>query len=280
MSVKEDIVAYLKKVSKIPSTFIEDMFSFYDPETTQTDFVVNLDAVSKWLNIKKFNLLKTLKLSYTKKDFKIIKIQNPRLTGKYGKNSYKQVLLTPDCFKRLCMRSKGTVSEHVRTYFIELESLLIKYRMETMIGMRNEMLRMERNKTLRKFPKVTSNGTTGYIYVLRASNKYDTVVKIGRTRDLIRRLREHAGALAEDPEILHIYKTDNVNAVESCVKAWLKEKQWNRAKYKEVYNADLDMVRKLVSKCDNSDLLKLHSKNKTQLGGFASSDKFFISIFT
>ena len=49
---------YLKKFSSINNKFIDDFFSLYDENTHDTDFVVNIDAVSKWLNILRGNIKK------------------------------------------------------------------------------------------------------------------------------------------------------------------------------------------------------------------------------
>jgi hypothetical protein len=114
------LVEFLKQFSSIPNEFIDDLFSFYDPETAQNEPAIDIDAVAKWLQIAKFKLMETLRTSYKLGiDFTVTKMRNPRSTvSKYGANSYKQVLLTPDCFKRMCMRSKGKMAEDVRTYFI------------------------------------------------------------------------------------------------------------------------------------------------------------------
>lgn len=108
---------FLKKYSPIPNEFIDDMFSLYDPDTAQTDLVVDLDAVSKWLGVMKCKLMETLRSSYRPGiDYSVRRARNPNVpAGRHGGNSYKLVLLTPDCFKRLCMRSQGANAEHVHT---------------------------------------------------------------------------------------------------------------------------------------------------------------------
>jgi phage anti-repressor protein len=121
-----ELATFLKKLSPIPNSFIDDMFELYDPDTAQTDFAVNVEAVAKWLGVHKRTLLKTLRASYSLGiDYIVSGKPNPKLEGKYGRNSYKEVLLTPDCFKRLCMRSKGRTAEDVRTYFIQVEALVV-----------------------------------------------------------------------------------------------------------------------------------------------------------
>ena len=58
---------YLKKYSTISSKFIDDFFSLYDRDTDQSDFVINLLILAKWLMTTKGELKKTLLNSYTKK---------------------------------------------------------------------------------------------------------------------------------------------------------------------------------------------------------------------
>jgi len=55
MSSQFSLQEYLKKFSSINNKFIDDFFSLYDENTDDTDFVVNIDAVSKWLNILRGN---------------------------------------------------------------------------------------------------------------------------------------------------------------------------------------------------------------------------------
>ena len=60
MSSRLSLQEYLKKFSSINNKFIDDFFSLYDENTHDNDFVVNIDAVSKWLNILRGNIKKTL----------------------------------------------------------------------------------------------------------------------------------------------------------------------------------------------------------------------------
>jgi phage anti-repressor protein/predicted GIY-YIG superfamily endonuclease len=249
-SKNHPLVTFLKRMSPIPNTFIDDMFELYNPDTAQTDLAVDIDAVAKWLGVRKENLMQTLRTSYTAGvDFTITKKPTAHPTSKYGSHAYKQVLVTPDCFKRICMRSRGKTAEDVRTYFIQIEALVMKYREQMGEGMQQEIDRLESGRRARKLPSA-STPREGYIYVLKASQKYDKVVKLGRTRDLVRRLREHSAALADDPQVLFTFRTDDVAAVETCIKGWLKDRQWSRERYKEVYRADLDMVKQIVHGCD------------------------------
>jgi hypothetical protein len=81
--------------------------------------------VAKWLNSKKGRIKETLVSSYKNKIDYIIKksIQ----TGEKGKPK-EIILLTPKCFKMICMSSKTKKSIQVREYYIAVEEALDKYK--------------------------------------------------------------------------------------------------------------------------------------------------------
>jgi predicted GIY-YIG superfamily endonuclease len=270
------IAEFLKKFSSIPNAFVDDLFSMYDPDTAQTDPVVNLDAVAKWLGVRKGNLLATVRDGYVDGvDFQVSKVPNPNSSGKYGGNAYRRVLLTPDCFKRLCMRARGGKAEQVRTYFIQLEVLVIKYRRQMMEGMQQEIERLERaqaSSTLRKKHDMSTQDPSGYLYVVRASEQRDSVFKIGRTNDLQRRLREHNASRAQDMEVVFVLRSHNIKAVEACIKATIRERRATGSVYREVYKIDIDTLKAIVSGCDGfQGLLKRHHsvpKPSKMTGGY------------
>ena len=174
-------------------------------------------------------------------------------------------MLTPDCFKRLCMRSRSKKAEEVRTYFIQLEALVIKYREQMMAGMEQEISRMERSEATKR-----DEIRAGYIYVIKASTERDSVYKIGRTKDLARRLKEYRTGRLDDVDVVFRFRTDDLVATEGCLKALLKPRQLR--KYREVYEADVDLIKELVAGCGAmAGLVKVdHSSQRAprQHGGY------------
>lgn len=239
------IETFIKIHSTIPNKFVDDMFELYDTSTTQTDLAVDVDKMATWLGVKKFTIIKTLKHSYRENiDYTIRKIPNPKGL-KYGGNTYKQVLLTPDCFKRVCMQSRSKRAEDVRTYFIDIEALVIRYKDQMMSGMETEMKHMASNQK----PKNVED-SAGYIYVFRVSKDKDSVYKLGRTKNLLQRLATYRTGVADDDDIDLLYKlrTDSHKTVEACAKLMLKDKQYR--KYKEIYQADINLIKLLIHECD------------------------------
>lgn len=264
----DKVKTFLKMHSVVPNNFIDEFLSMNpdDHMVLQTEFTLDLDVIAKWLNVKKGNLLKTLISSYKKDiDFTVVKTSNK--TGKYGGNNYKKVMLTPDCFKRLCMLSRSKKAEDVRTYYIELESLIFKYYQQTLDGMNMEIKQMEKAKKNR-IPK------TGYIYVLKASDQMDSMYKIGRTVNLRQRLASYQTGKLEDIEVVYKYRTDDLQKVESCVKEALKDMR--PRKYKEIYKADISLIKAIISKCQSIQNIKQHFvlRKSSQMNG-----GYYIALF-
>jgi len=86
---------------------------------------MNLDDIAYWLDTQKGLLMQTLQNSYTKnidyivmeifnntnenkRDYnnKILLVVSNKQDYKWGGHNHKTVLLTSDCFKMICMRSR------------------------------------------------------------------------------------------------------------------------------------------------------------------------------
>ena len=200
----------------------------------QTDFVIDARKVAKWLEISLPELIKTLKKSYRIDiDYILKKGINPNKLDNRN-NNYKLTLLTPDCFKRICMLSRSRKGETVRSYFISIEDAFIKHRKQIMDGIIKDL-----NE---KKPIIESK--SGYIYVFQSS---DSVFKIGRSKDLKKRLQTYQTGRSTDIILEYIYKTDHLNEVEGCLKALLKKNQYR--KYKELYQVNLDIIKNVIHDC-------------------------------
>jgi hypothetical protein len=98
---------FLKKYSNLSNDFIDDFYNIYDyNESNNNDFIINLDIISLWLDTRKRKLKETLTKSYNKNIDYIIKTEND---GKISKSNKEIILLTPDCFKRMCLLSRTKV---------------------------------------------------------------------------------------------------------------------------------------------------------------------------
>jgi len=253
------VKTYIKLISTVPEKFIDELFELYGEETIQTDFVINLDKVAHWLKCDKKQLLKTLRNTYKEDIDYVIWRDKPQV--KYGNNRIK-CLITPDCFKRLCMMSRSKNAEQVRTYFIEIESLLIKYRTQLIQGIRQDMANIQKQKQIRK----SIDSKSGYTYIIKASHSPKEIYKLGHTKDLVKRLGAYQTGKSEDVEVLFVYKTSDHEAVENCVKALVgKHRLYAR---KEIYHLNLDMLKSIMAGCGKlSAKLEYRMRGPTKVGG-------------
>jgi hypothetical protein len=247
--------------TSIPVKFIDEYLDMGICDAAQTDHVVDLDIVAGWLHVPKAELAKTVRHSYKKDiDYIISKAPNPNRT-KYG-NNYKRVLLTPDCFKMLCMGSRSKNAIDVKKYFLQLEAMIFKYHRQFMAGVTQDVVKLENALKPKR-----QEDHAGYIYVLSASNVNMSVFKIGRTKDFFKRLSTYQTGKLEDINVVYRFKTDKLKAMEDCVKLALKERKYR--KYKELYEADVDMIRDVIGMCGKLEGIKekYASLKKTQQQG-------------
>ena len=120
-------IDFLKKYSSIPNKFLDDFFKLFDyHDVDYNEKIVNLDDVTKWLNVTKHAVKKTLETSYVKnEDYTIKKAYKPHGTGGQKREI---IMLTIRCFKRICQMTRSKRGNAVRTYFIEVEEFLNKYK--------------------------------------------------------------------------------------------------------------------------------------------------------
>ena len=117
--------------------FINDLFLIDKNNENYKDFIIDLEILIKFLDVKKGTIKDTLKNSYTKNiDYKITK--EKKMSKNVGKPK-EIIMLTPDCFKRLTMSSKTKKAEEVRTYFIQLEKHIDKYKNYIIDGMNKKI---------------------------------------------------------------------------------------------------------------------------------------------
>lgn len=247
---------YLKKYSTINSNFINDFFGMYESTTNEMDFVIDLEKIVKWLKSRKETIKNTLTNSYVKNiDYKIKKTTK---TNKIIGRPKELILLTPDCFKRLCMSSRTKKAEEVRTYFIEIEKHIDKYKNYIIEGLNKKVGILEKNQ---KNKIETKNGV---IYVLKTDLDIEGIYKIGKTKTFKNRLKTHNSSHVNNVDVIFIFETNDIDGVEKCLKLSLKTKQYR--KRKEFYEVDLNLLKDLMKDCENL-LLKGKKKSINKMKG-------------
>lgn len=251
-----NLVEFLKRYSNASNDFIDDFFGMYN-EKDKYNFCINIDSITKWLGHRKDNIKALLKESYIKNiDYKIIKKSTAKKVGKPSET----ILITPKCFKIMTMKGKSKRSDMVREFYYELEILITRYKNYIIEGLNQKIKALENNQR----PRV--NPEKGVIYILQVADGLD-YYKLGRTKNLKQRLRAYNSDKKDDIIPIFIYETNDIDTVEGCVKLLAKKYQYRRSK--EVYQADIDLLKDLIVKCaDFNENVSLTKKHKPlQVGG-------------
>jgi phage anti-repressor protein/predicted GIY-YIG superfamily endonuclease len=240
---KNNLHYILKKYSTIPNQFLDDFYKIFNHSTINSNEInIDLDNVIKWLQIQKHSAKDTLIKSYKKGiDYEIKKVI--KLKGSGGQKR-EIITITVNCFKKICQLTRSKKGNEVREYFIQVESLLNKYKDYIINGMQDKIIKLEKDQK----PKL--NPEKGVIYIFRTPNSTEnSLYKIGRTKDLKKRLQSHQSSLAHDIEVLFYYESENIVKIEKCIKLLMKDYQYR--KYKEVYKINIDIIKSLVQQCDS-----------------------------
>lgn len=226
---------------------------------------INIDAIVKWFNIRKDTIKATLKESYIKNiDYKIIKKVSNGMKGKPSET----ILLTPKCFKLMAMQSRTKKAIEVREYYYELEQVIDQYKEYIIKGLKDKIKILENNMK----PKI--NITKGIIYIIQTSDGIGHY-KIGKTKNLKKRLNSYNGDKKDDIIPLYIYESDDIDEVEHCIKTYVKKYKYR--KYKEIYKIDINLLKELINDCgefNNKTNLKIKWKGMKQEGGH-----FYIALY-
>lgn len=264
VSSSEDVRAFIKQYVAVDPAFVDDFFGLCDMHTTPNDFTVDLEVAAKWLRTTKGNLKRTLTRTYVRGvDYTLTRPYSGRKGVGSGVAKKETVLLTPDCFKAVCMMSRTAKAKEVRSYYIAAEKSLVRYREAIVLRMGERIKQLENNQK----GALSRPQRRGIIYVIRASEKVPSLYKIGRTVSAHHRMRSHNRALADDLQVVVEYETDCVEAVEACMKRMLRPLQYR--KRKEVYEIDLQALKRVLSSCNSACNAVYRARGDRRLTGGA-----------
>jgi superfamily II DNA or RNA helicase/phage anti-repressor protein len=252
--IPDEAIDYLKTNSNIDKKFIDDFYSCIGKNYFELSdkFLIDSNKLQMWLNItSRKDFHETIKRSYVVDiDYIIVKKKKKGI----GKSNEKIYMLTPDCAKMLLQATKSKRGAEVRKYFIEIEKMLYKFKDLIIKKLNDELKKLQHNQ------KPKTNNKKKKLYVFKALNTDLTLYKLGRAKDLKTRFKSHNSPMANDIEVIYEYETENLELVEDCIKAQMKHAQYR--KYKEVYQIDLNIIKKFIKQCDkNIELVKKYIDN-------------------
>ena len=255
MSEKEALLDFLKKYSDVDLNFIKEFIEIQEADYTHAPFNIDIELVAKWLKSKKGKLKETLLSSYTENiDFISLSVNGKQST--HGGQNKQLVLLSPDTFKMLCMKSHTVDAEKIRYYYITLEKLVYIFKDEIIANQKKRINELESNMKKIKYP------IKGAIYVI-AIDKSEYGYKIGKTIDMNKRYDLYKNAHKDNPKVKFVFYSDDIDKLEKCIKNLLLDEQYRHRK--EFYIVELEHIILAVKDCDvliTNFKCKMCKKNK------------------
>lgn len=236
---------YLIKNSHIDKKFVEDFINIQQSmeNTDHAPFIIDLDVVVKWMGINKKDHLKdTLMSSYVEKiDFILLPPRREQTVINQGGHNKETILLTVECFKKLCLRSKSKAGEKIIDYYLALEKLLVEYQNVIISKLieENKLLHHDLNNDI--YPE------GGMFYVIDLGDGY---FKPGSTKNLNKRKQVYDTGYIHKSKIVFWFETPNMRVLEECTKSILK--QYAIKKNKEVYKIKLSSIILAVKNCSDN----------------------------
>lgn len=236
---------YLIKNSHIDKKFVEDFINIQQSveHANHAPFIIDLDIVVKWMGIEyKHHFKETLVKSYIEKiDYILLTPNREQDESKHGGHNKKTILLTVECFKKLCLRSKSKAGEKIIDYYLALEKLVVEYQniIISKLIEENKLLQHDLNNEI--YPE------GGMFYVIDLGDGY---FKPGSTKNLNKRKQVYDTGYIHKSKIAFWFETSNMRTLEECVKSVLK--QYAIKKNKEVFRIKLSSIILAVKNCSDN----------------------------
>ena len=242
-----------KLLTKIKDTFTDfeqqlfvSSFYCYLNYNKNTDFVVDLDNVWKWLGfsqkIRAKEMLEknfTIGMDYKNSDLSTEKAVN-LISKQNGGHNKQTILLTIKCFKSLCLKAQTKKAAEIHEYYMKMEEVLHDIVEEETDELRLQLqqknniileiketsdqdkiqLKKEREQaTIIQFPINTECIYIGTIDNTNGAN--EKLIKFGHTNDLKTRLTYHRKTY-ENFQLITAFRVQNKVEIEGLIKTSVK----------------------------------------------------------
>jgi hypothetical protein len=244
------------------------------------DYVINLDNVWKFIGFSnKANAKRLLKNNFKENtDYKIVFIRSDENLNNYGssvissdenkvllirtdeqkkdnRGGYNQekIMLNINTFKKLCLKANTDNADKIHDYYIKLEMIynelmkeeldLQKHKIKELLIEHKEQIEQlqEKEKELVKYKRVYEEiEKTQHVYVI----KTDGGIKIGKTKDVIKRIKGLQTGNVNDIETLLDFETSNADILEKSVHYVLDRYRCNSNR--EFFESNLEYIKLIV----------------------------------
>jgi phage anti-repressor protein len=231
MSKNNIFVSLLKQYTNIDIDFINTFFKKFNIGS-ELNFDIKDSDVSKYLGISIINIRKRLANAYSKTKKFIENVDFIKI--KSGKTSSVTYMINYQCFEKLAMSGDSTKSESVRMYFIKLREFLVENQQLIYQSLEN---------------KVNLDKYRGYdaIYFFAVDERNSELLKVGKTKDIVLRLRNYNVGRIKEVELKYFALVKNSLLIENCIKLKLKANQV--FENKEIFRVDHKILKKVIDDC-------------------------------
>jgi hypothetical protein len=232
----------LNKIKETFTDFEQQMFvsSFYCylKYDKQTDFIIDLDDVWKWLDFStKQKALKLLETNFTiNNDYintNLLNLKDKRDFKKHGGHNIEKYALNIKCFKSLCLKAQTKKAFEIHEYYLKLEEILHEILEEETNELR---LQLEQKDTvistikykaieetlINQFPLNTECIYFGTIDNTNENN--EKLIKFGHTNNLQVRVNDHHKNYCNFV-LVEAFKVQNKVEIENLIKTYPKIKK-------------------------------------------------------
>jgi hypothetical protein len=242
----ESFVFLLKKYTDIDVEFINTFFKKFKIGSELNFDIKDID-VAKYLGITLHNLRKRLSNEFSKTNRFIENVDFIKVST--GTTSGVNYMMNYPCFEKIAMSGDSEESEYVRMYFVKLRQFLVE-------NQKIIQQALENKNELNKF-----NGFEA-IYFFVIDERNPDIFKIGRTIDIVKRLRNYNVGRTHEVNLKYYAVVKNNLLIEKCMKVRLKKNQITEKK--EIYKVEPKTIKKIIDECyckyvskkDNDELYK------------------------
>ena len=224
-------ISLLKQHTNIDITFINTFFKNFKIGGELNFDIKDIDA-SKYLGISIITVRKRLCNAYSKTKKFIENVDYMKI--KSGKTSSITYMINYQCFEKLAMSGDSAKSESIRMYFIKIREFLVENQQLIYQAMEN---------------KVDLDKYRGYdsIYFFAVDERNPELIKIGKTKDIVLRLRNYNVGRIKEVELKYFALVKNSLLIENCIKLKLKANQV--FENKEIFRVDPKILKKVIDNC-------------------------------
>ena len=139
------------------------------------------------------------------------------------------------------MKTDTPKGDDVRSLYVAVEGLIAKYTEQFIKAIEDDVKKLE--SAQRPTPP---SDFAGYIYIIQVA---DGIIKPGRSGNFGLRQRTYRTGRLEGVNVVYKFRTDNLKAVEDCMKVHLREFQYQKGR--ELYKVDVSLAKGIIEKCDD-----------------------------